>query len=103
MAQKLKTLKELGIMAIPETNNRMETMDRVGDHGDNCIVCGKRTKKQKYFVFTVEGPEMVLAGVTEEDMEANGLYPQGCFDVGSKCRKLLPKGYIQKYASTVNK
>ena len=103
MAQKFKTLKELGIMDIPETDNRSETLDRVGDHGDNCIVCGKRTKTPKYFVFTVEGPSMVLSGVTEEDMEANGLYPQGCFDVGSKCRKLLPKGYIQKWTSTVNK
>ena len=97
MAQKIKTLKELGIMDIPETDNRMETMDRIGDHGDNCIVCGKRIKKQKYYLYTVEGPSMVLKGVTEEDMANHDLYPQGCFDVGSKCRKLLPKGYIRKY------
>ena len=96
MAEKLKTLEQLGIEEIPYSDTRDDNFDRHGDDGTNCMICGKPTKKVKYWINTIEGPDMVFASVTEEDMEANGLYPQGLFPIGSSCRKKLPKGYILK-------
>jgi len=91
----MKTLQEIGIKDIPTSASYEKNLEKYGWRDDTCICCGKPTSG-KLFINTVEGPEAVKADVTEEDLEALGLYTQGVFPIGSACAKKVGKAYLIK-------
>jgi len=91
----MKTLQEIGVKNIPQTKNYENNLERYGDNSDSCICCGRPTSEE-FFINTVEGPEAIKADVTEQDLEALGLYTQGMFPVGAVCAKKFGKEYIIK-------
>ena len=91
-----KILEQIGIEEIPWSDKREDNLERYGDDINSCLICGKPIKTIKYWLNTVEGPDMIYNDVTDEDLEANGLTSQGAFPIGRSCKKKLPKGYITK-------
>jgi len=67
--------------------------EKYGDSGNECACCGKPLKEKKYFVNTIEGPEVVEPHITEEEMRANGTQSQGIFYIGLTCIKKYPKSH----------
>ena len=89
----MSEIKNLGIINIPMTSSREKNLNTFGDLESSCICCGKPTN-EKLFINTVEGPDAVFSHITEKDMAAHDLYPQGWFPVGPNCAKKFPKGYV---------
>jgi len=91
----MKTLQEIGIKDIPQAASYERNLEKYGFRDDTCICCGRPTSS-KLFIQTVDGPDMIKANVTEEDLEALDLYPQGMFPIGSVCAKKVGKKYLIK-------
>ena len=67
------------------------------DYKEFCYCCGRGIKGQpKFYIWTVEGPDVIPVKTTEEQMADIGCYPQGAFPIGSECKKLYPKEYVGK-------
>ena len=79
------------------TTERYESnIEKYGFGDYTCSCCGKPMKKIEFGVYTVEGPEVVQADITDEDMESQGIYSQGMFILGPECVKKYPKEYRRK-------
>ena len=66
---------------------------KYGYNDNTCTCCGKPLENKDWAVNTIEGPEVVEAHITEEDMAAIGEAPQGIFYLGSSCIKKYPKAF----------
>ena len=99
--QKAKILK-----VIENDPTKWDTKDEMQEKYENslkynykefCYCCGRGIKgTPKFYIWTVEGPDLVPITVTEEDMARTDSAPQGAFPIGSECRKLYPKEYVGK-------
>ena len=89
----MKSMNELGIINIPMVDARAERLEKNGEFGHECIVCGKPTN-ETLWISTVEGPDAIYSNVSEEDLADHGLYSQGAFPIGIVCAKKFPKGYV---------
>ena len=76
-----------------KTEKFEDNIDKYGWNDNTCECCGKPMKVKKYFVNTIEGPEVVEPHITEEEMLANGVYSQGIFYVGPECIKKYDKEF----------
>lgn len=85
------------VLEFIQTENFEANIDCYGYNENTCGCCGKQLKNKKWGVNTIEGPEVVEAHITEEDIAAIGLYPQGIFYLGSDCIKKYPKEYRIKF------
>jgi hypothetical protein len=74
-------------------DKREQNIERYGDTGNSCECCGKPLKEKKYFVNTIEGPDVVEPHITDEEMAANGYESQGIFYLGATCIKKYPKKF----------
>ena len=83
-----------------QTEKYFETLEKYENsskyvYKEFCSCCGRGIKgKPKFWLNTVEGPEVVPFDTTEEEMMKHGEYPQGLFPIGSECRKRYPKEYV---------
>ena len=63
-----------------------KNIERFGDDGTNCFLCGKKTN-EKYFVhYTTDGNLVTYKSNPENS--------QGVFPIGPICKKKLPKEFI---------
>jgi hypothetical protein len=86
-------MKELEFI---QTENFEANIDRYGYNENTCECCGKQLKNKKWAVNTLEGPTVIEANITDEEIEASGLYSQGLFYLGSDCIKKYPKEFRVK-------
>jgi hypothetical protein len=72
-----------------------ERTDARPTHGDECIMCGRRTASQKNTLFgwVVDGGSR-FARLDETGIDERG--DMGMFPVGSECAKAFPEGYLTK-------
>jgi len=83
------------LLEVPYAETRVDNYD--GDkHTDSCLLCGRglsesAIKRGTYVEITVDGYLVPL------DYElADSEISQGCFPVGSSCKKRVPKNYHLK-------
>ena len=74
---------------IKESKSREANIDRLGDHSDSCIVCGKRTKSDIWVHMNTD-----WRAVPNDCGEIDD--SQGCFPIGPDCAKKIPKNYLWK-------
>ena len=79
-----------------QTENFEKNIDRYGYNENTCECCGKPMKNKKWAINTIEGPDVVEAHITDEDMAKEGLLSQGIFYLGSDCIKKYPKEFRLK-------
>ena len=89
-------MKELKPIEFVMTSKFEDNIERYGYNDNTCECCGKPIKNIQFAVFTIEGPEVVLADVTDEDLTEQGLYSQGMYNIGPECIKRYPKEYRVK-------
>ena len=94
--KKNKQMKELKPIDFIITSKFDDNIERYGYNDNTCQCCGKPIKNIQFAVFTVEGPDVVLADVTDEDLAEQGLYSQGLYNIGPECIKKYPKEYRVK-------
>jgi hypothetical protein len=70
-----------------------DTVERLGEHSDTCFVCGKRTAKNTFVHYTVEG-YLIPADIDEIEIEFRNLESQGCFPIGSECAKKVGRQFL---------
>jgi hypothetical protein len=70
-----------------------DRLEKLGEHSDTCIVCGRRTKDTLMIHMSTSGM-VAPSHLTEEELDAIGFESQGCFSIGSDCAKKLGKKYI---------
>ena len=75
------------------SDKKEANIEKYGDEGNSCECCGKPLKEKRFYVNTIEGPDVVLPHTTEEEMAANGYETQGIFYLGSACIKKYPKEF----------
>ena len=85
--KKNKQMKELKHIDFIITSKFDDNIERYGYNDNTCQCCGKPIKNIQFAVFTVEGPDVVLADVTDEDLAEQGLYSQGLYNIGPECIK----------------
>jgi len=68
-------------------------IEKYGYNENSCDCCGKQLKSKSWAVNTIEGPEVIPASVTDQEIENEGLYSQGLFYLGASCIKKYPKEY----------
>lgn len=68
-------------------------IEKYGYNNNTCECCGKPLENKDWAVNTIEGPEVIEAHITDEEIEAKGLYSQGIFYLGSTCIKKYPKSF----------
>lgn len=73
-----------------------DNIDKYGYNSNTCICCGRQLKDKTNAVITIEGPMVIEAHITEEQIDAAGLVSQGVFYLGSTCIKKYPKKYRRK-------
>tara|TARA_R110002153_G_scaffold92442_1_gene224518 strand:- start:2874 stop:3149 length:276 start_codon:yes stop_codon:yes gene_type:complete len=83
-------MKELDFI---QTASFQRNIDKYGLNDNTCECCGKQLENLDWAVNTIEGPTVVEAHITEEQMEEAGVYPQGIFYLGSSCIKKYPKAF----------
>ena len=59
-----------------------------GEHGDTCVICGRRTN-DKYFIHATT--DWVAVNESDDSKVPN---TQGSFAIGSDCAKLMPKDFV---------
>lgn len=78
-------------------------IERHGDHGDNCVMCGRRTGGKANTAFVLVSHHSTALPVDE--MPAEGAIvdgepydesgdTMGCFPIGSECAKRLDPKYL---------
>tara|TARA_R110000796_G_scaffold24935_6_gene70823 strand:- start:860 stop:1126 length:267 start_codon:yes stop_codon:yes gene_type:complete len=75
-----------------------DNIEKYGWNENTCECCGKQLKDKSNAVQTIEGPEVIPANITEEQLDEMGLVSQGIFYLGSTCIKKYPKEYRLKFA-----
>ena len=65
---------------------------RKGDHGFGCFLCGKKVGKISYSIHMSVDGELLPFG---SGLNFGG-DSQGCFQIGSECRKGLPRRFVMK-------
>ena len=68
-------------------------IEKYGYDSNTCKCCGKPLNDKTNAVITIEGPMVIEAHITEEQIDAAGLVSQGVFYLGSNCIKKYPKKY----------
>lgn len=76
-----------------QTDSFDKNIQKYGYNDNTCECCGKPMKGVKYGIQTIEGPDVIPANVTQEELDASGLVSQGFFQIGSSCIKKYPKAY----------
>jgi len=51
-----------------QTENFEKNIDRYGFNINTCECCGKQLKNKKWGVNTIEGPEVIEANITDEEL-----------------------------------
>jgi hypothetical protein len=92
--------KEIKSIEITESKMKESNLDRLGDHSDSCLICGKRTKEQ-FFVHYGTNGEIWNTLQTEETevsfmIKGTETESQGLFPIGPDCAKHLPSEFVFK-------
>jgi hypothetical protein len=74
-----------------------DNIEKYGYNDNTCECCGKQLKNKNNAIQTLEGPRVILAKVTNKEIEDAGLNQQGLFILGSDCIKKYPKEYRIKF------
>ena len=61
-------------------------IEKYGDDGSNCFVCGKKTNEEFFVHYTTDGNLVTYKSNPENS--------QGCFPIGPSCKNKLPKEFI---------
>lgn len=83
-------MKELEFI---QTASFERNIEKYGWNDNTCECCGKPLENKDWAVNTIEGPFVVEAHITDEQMEAEGFCSQGIFYLGSSCIKKYPKAF----------
>ena len=76
-----------------KTDSFYKNIEKYGYNHNTCACCGKPLKGIKYMVQTIEGPDVIPADVTQEQLDEAGLVSQGAYQIGGSCIKKYPKAY----------
>lgn len=76
---------------IPRSKDYERNIDRLGEHSNTCVCCGRRTA-EKHFIHAHIGWEAV--DTENEDLSEIESESQGFFPIGPECAKKLPKEFI---------
>jgi hypothetical protein len=70
-----------------------------GSHGDECVVCGRRTSGRKTspnLIRVVDGGGRFARLDELQGIDVDAAGDMYIFPIGSECKKALPAGYVQK-------
>lgn len=74
-----------------------DNVEKYGWDENTCECCGKPLKDKTNAINTLEGPTVIPAHITDEQIDNAGLVSQGTFFLGSNCIKKYPKEYRIKF------
>lgn len=85
---------ELDFIQSDKFDNNVE---KYGWDENTCACCAKPLKDKTNAILTIEGPGVIPASITNDQLDEAGLVSQGIFFLGSSCIKKYPKEYRLKF------
>ena len=74
-----------------------DNVEKYGWDENTCACCAKPLKDNTNAILTIEGPGVIPASITNDQLDEAGLVSQGIFFLGSSCVKKYPKEYRIKF------
>ena len=74
-----------------------DNVEKYGWDENTCARCAKPLKDKTNAILTIEGPGVIPASITNDQLDEAGLVSQGIFFLGSSCVKKYPKEYRIKF------